>query len=112
VKFTPDGGHVLVSNAKSGDVAVFDAGTRQLVKRIPMLEKAVDDTSQRLFKDSLGRGPVPVGILVEPKGRYAFVANTNADVITVLDLSDWSIAGRMVGGQEPDGLGYTALMLD
>ncbi len=53
-----------------------------------------------------------MGILVEPAGRYAFVANTNADVVTVLDLSDLSIAGRMVAGQEPDGLGYSRLVIN
>ncbi len=107
LKFTPDGKRVLVSNAQSGDVAVFDAKTRKEIKRISMKAKAVDDTSDRLFGDRMGRGPVPVGILVEPGGRYAFVANTNADIVTVLDMHKLEILGRLVAGTEPDGLGYT-----
>jgi YVTN family beta-propeller protein len=108
VKFTTDGKHVLVSNAKAAAVAVFDTARRVEIKRIAMKSKAVDNTDQRLFGDRLGRGPVPVGILVEPSGRYAFVANTNADVVTVLNLAKWNVFGRVTAGTEPDGLGYTS----
>ncbi|MHC4428844.1 MAG: YncE family protein [Planctomycetota bacterium] len=110
LKFTPDGGHVLVSNARSGDVAVFDAKTRREVHRISMQEVAVEDTDGRLFQDT-GRGPVPVGILVMPDGRHALVANTNADIVTVLDLEVWGIVGRLKGGKEPDGMAYSPLVL-
>ena len=110
VKFTPDGRHVLVSNARSGDVAVFDAAKRREVRRIAMKEKAVEDTDERLFS-GFGRGPVPVGILIEPKGRLAFVANTNADVVTVIDLETWKILRRLTAGKEPDGLGYSPIIL-
>ncbi len=106
VKFTPDGQHVLVSNARAGAVAVFDANERLETTRISMQAKAVENTDERLFGDRLGRGPVPVGILIDPDGRYAFVANTNADVITVLDLKTWKVFGRVVAGTEPDGLGW------
>ena len=113
LKFTPDGRYVLVSNARSGDVAVIDAATRKPIKRIAMQEKAVNDTSDRLFKDRLGGGPVPVGILIEPKGRLAWVANTNADVVTVIDLKTLTIVDRLTGaGREPDGLGYSPIRLD
>ena len=44
-------------------------------------------------------------------GRYAFIANTNADVVTVLDLAKGAIAGRLTAGKEPDGLGYTPIVL-
>ena len=93
VKFTPDGRHVLVSNARSGDVAVFDAVERREVRRVRMPSE----------------GSVPVGILIEPGGRYAFVANTNADVVAVLDLKTWAIVGHLTAGDEPDGLGYSSI---
>ncbi len=112
VKFTPDGRHVLVSNARSGDIAVFDAAKRTELRRIAMQAESVDDTSQRLFQDRFGRGPVPVGILIEPDGKLAFVANTNADVVTVIDLTTWKIAGRLTAGKEPDGLGYSPVVLE
>ena len=108
VKFTTDGRHVLVSNAKAAAVAVFDVARRVEIRRIAMGSTAVENTDDRLFGDRLGHGPVPVGILVEPSGRYAFVANTNADVVTVLDLANWKVFGRVTAGTEPDGLGYTS----
>lgn len=98
-KFTPDGKHVLVSNAQSGDVAVFDAATRREVRRIKMQS---DQSSQ---------SPVPVGILVVPSLSRAFVANTNADIVSVIDLRTWQIVERLIAGKEPDGLGYSQLAL-
>ena len=66
---------------------------------------------RRRGEESGGRGPVPVGILLEPDGKLAFVANTNADLVTVIDLTTWKIAGRLTAGKEPDGLGYSRLVL-
>jgi YVTN family beta-propeller protein len=48
---------------------------------------------------------VPVGILVAPNGKTAWVANTNADQVTVLDLEALRVTGRLTAGREPDGLG-------
>lgn len=104
VKFTIDGKHVLVSNARSGDVAIIDAAERKEIKRISMEATAIEEKEGRLFSDRFGQSPVPVGILVHPDGRHAYIANTNADVVTVLDLTTWEIAGRLVAGREPDGL--------
>ena len=111
VKFTPDGRHVLVSNAASGDVAVFDSATRKEVARIGMMSEAIAEADERLFGDRFGESPVPVGILMHPEGRRAYVANTNADVISVLDLEDFSLIGRLVAGREPDGMAYSTLVL-
>ena len=98
-KFTDDGKHVLVSNAQSGDVAVFDAATRREVRRVTMQS------------DKSAQGPVPVGILIVPSLSQAFVANTNADTVTVIDLKSWQIIDRLTAGKEPDGLGYSELSL-
>ncbi len=111
VKFTPDGQYALVSNAQSGDVAVFDAEAKKEIRRIKMEFSPVNDADKRLFGNQFGTSPVPVGILVEPSGRYAYVANTQADVVTVLDLKEWKIADRLTAGKEPDGLGYSSMRL-
>lgn len=112
VKFVPGGRHVLVSNARSGDVAVFDARTRKEIKRVSMEVKAAEasETSKRLF-GSFGQSPVPVGILVAPGLKHAFVANTNADIVTTIDLKTWAIVDRLTTGREPDGLGYSPLVV-
>ncbi|HEX5704757.1 MAG TPA: cytochrome D1 domain-containing protein [Pyrinomonadaceae bacterium] len=113
VKFAPGGRFVLVSNARSGDVAVFDAVTRKEVRRIPMQLKAAEGATsgQRIFGNQFGQGPVPVGILVASKLSHAFVANTNADIVTMIDLKTWQVAGRLTAGKEPDGLGYSPVTL-
>jgi YVTN family beta-propeller protein len=107
LKFTPDGRHVLVSNARSGDVAVFDAGARREIARIPMTVKASTDKEGRLFQDRFGDSPVPIGIQVHPDGTRAWVANSNADRVMVIDLSSWQVTGEIPTGKEPDGLGYS-----
>jgi YVTN family beta-propeller protein len=111
LKFTPDGSNVLVSNARTGDVAVFDARTRAEITRIRMDEEPVDDPAGRLFAGAFEGSPVPVGILVHPAGDYAFIANTQADVVTMIDLRSFVIVGRIKAGREPDGLGFSPLEL-
>jgi YVTN family beta-propeller protein len=113
VKFAPGGKHVLVSNARSGDVAIFDAAAKKEIRRIPMLLKAAEGSTsgQRIFGAQFGQSPVPVGILVAPKLSHAFVANTNADIVTMIDLKTWQVAGRLTAGKEPDGLGYSPVTL-
>lgn len=113
VKFAPGGKLALVSNARSGDVAVFDAVTKKEIRRIPMQVKANESSSaaSRIFGAQFGQSPVPVGILVAPKVGHAFVANTNADIVTMIDLKTWQIVDRLTAGKEPDGLGYSRLSL-
>ena len=106
LEFTPDGKHALVSNAQSGDVAVFDRTSRELLRRIPMVAEASEGDENRLFQAGFSEGPVPIGILIEPSGRRAYIANTNANLVTILDLESWSVAGRIQTGQQPDGLGW------
>ncbi len=111
VKFTPNGRHVLVSNARSGDIAIFDAAAKKEIKRVSMEVKASEssNTGGRIFGNQFGQSPVPVGILVAPGLSHAFVANTNADIVTMLDLKTWQIVDRLTAGKEPDGLGYSKL---
>lgn len=113
VKFAPGGRQALVSNARSGDVAIFDTISRKEIQRVPMQLKAAEGSTagQRVFGNQFGQSPVPVGILVAPKLSHAFVANTNADIITMIDLKTWQVAGRLTAGKEPDGLGYSPLTL-
>jgi YVTN family beta-propeller protein len=113
VKFTPDGTRALISNAKSGDVAVFDTVTKKKIARIPMLAEGepLPKGESRPLVSQFGSGPVPVGILMPEPLSLAFVANTNADTITVIDLNAFKIVNRLKAGREPDGLGYTPLTI-
>ncbi|MFQ5877580.1 MAG: cytochrome D1 domain-containing protein [Acidobacteriota bacterium] len=108
---TPDGRHVLVSNARSGDVAVFDAAGKREVRRIVM-KLSAGETEGRLFGESFGESSVPIGILIRPDGRRAYVAHANADVVSVVDLDSWKVVGELKPGREPDGLGYSPLRVE
>ena len=70
-------------------MTVFDVAGRKEVKRI-------------------ATGAAPVGILVEPSGKRAFVANTAADKVSVLDLATLEVVGTIAAGREPDGLALAA----
>ena len=107
-KATPDGKHVLVSCARTADIAVLDVEARKEVRRIPQDLRAVD-TEERLFGDSFGESSVPIGIVIHPNGKNAWVAHTNADVVAEIDLESWKIVRLLEAGREPDGMAYSAL---
>jgi len=109
VKFTPDGKHVLISNARTGDIAVFLAESRKEIRRIPM-EFTATEKENRLFDFDLS--PVPIGIIIDQLGNRAFVANSNADIVSIVDLTEWSISGRLEAGLEPDGMALTIIQAE
>lgn len=110
VAFTPDGSKALVSCAQSADVAIFDAESRKLIDRVPMeIDPKEVTTEGRLFGKRFGDSPVPIGILIEPTGKLAYVANTNADIITVIDIAAAKVVDRLIAGREPDGLAWSPL---
>jgi YVTN family beta-propeller protein len=111
VKFTPDGKHVLVSNAQSGNVTVFDVKQRKEVRKISFEVKAIKEQEQRLFGGRFGSSPAPVGIVVPSDGKFAYVANLNADVIGVVELSIWKVVSWIKAGREPDGLGWSPVVV-
>lgn len=108
-KITPDGNYALVSNARSGDVAVFDVKLKKEIARVKMELNSVNETDKRLFGDQFGTSPVPIGILIHPSGSHAYIANSNADMVTVIDLQQWKVVDRIKTGKEPDGLGYSGV---
>ncbi len=104
VSITPDGKRALVTFTGSGDVGVFDVATRAEVKRIPLGRDAVPGTDARGFRKRFGSSSAPVGLLIAPDGRRAWVAATHADVVIVLDLEGLRVSDAWAAGKEPDGL--------
>ena len=97
MKFTDDGKHVLVSNASSAAVAVWDAATRREIRRIKMQEPKASKWGS------------PIGILIAAPLARAFVATPNLNQVAVIDLKTWDVVDWLTTGNEPDGLGYSAL---
>ena len=107
-RVTPDGANVLVSNARSGDIAVLDTSRLEVSRRVELALEATE-TEGRLFGQQFGESSVPIGVVVEPSGRRAWVAHSNADAISVLDLTTWKKVGSLSAGREPDGMAYSPL---
>jgi hypothetical protein len=54
---------------------------------------------------------VPIGIeIVQPEMR-AYIAHANADDISIVDLNTFTVAGTLSAGKEPDGMGYSPLIV-
>ncbi|MGD2093190.1 MAG: hypothetical protein PVH61_43920 [Candidatus Aminicenantes bacterium] len=73
-----------------------------------MKAKVSADTDKRLFKDAFGKSPVPIGILVHPTGKWAYVANAHVDKIAVIDLKEKKRIKWITAGKEPDGLAFAS----
>jgi YVTN family beta-propeller protein len=108
LKFTPDGSKALVSNARTGDVAIFDAKDKMLLANVKMdvpLPDEVDD--ERYFSREFEGSSIPIGIVV-PSNTKAYVANTNADLVSEIDLESFTITRHFPTGKQPDGVNYLA----
>jgi YVTN family beta-propeller protein len=105
VAFTPDGRRALVTSSGSDRVAVIDVPVL-----IGILQSASQEEREHVLPNHLGKstefitrhiptGSSPRGVLVAPDGRLAFVANSLADSLTVIDMDRLEAAGRIdLGG--------------
>ena len=55
---------------------------------------------------TFGASAVPIGIVIAPDSRTAFVANANIDAVTVVDIARREIVGYLKTGREPDGMAW------
>ncbi|MGK2857880.1 MAG: cytochrome D1 domain-containing protein [Thermoanaerobaculia bacterium] len=106
VAFTPGGDRVLVSAAKSGEVVLFDTKSRKEIARRKLELKNAPDAARRLFGDRFGQSPVPVGIVVAPDGKLAWIAATQADMVVVVDTQTLEVKDLVRAGREPDGMAF------
>lgn len=108
VAFTRDGKRALVTNAKSGDISVFDVKARKEIGRLrARLESRVVPDAGRVLAFE---GTTPIGVLIHPTGKRAWVAHANADAIAAFDLSKLEPAGTVTAGREPDGMAYSPIV--
>lgn len=101
---TPDGAHTIVSNAAAGELVVIDAHTYAIVARIelPRLDPVPAGTPPGFTPGS----PVPVGLVIDPDSKLAFVSLAAADQVAVVDLVERRVRGQIDVPGGPDGLAW------
>ena len=105
LKFTLDGKRVLVSNATAGAITVYDVQKRALIKTIPIPFDPSKKRAEAVLGD-MGNSAVPLGILLEPGGKRAWVATAALGEIVEIDLIALSITRTINAGNNPDGMAY------
>ena len=100
LKFSIDGKHCLVTNSGDGTISVYDQHSKKEIKTIQIHGKT------SLLEKLLYHTPRPVNILMHPNGLYAFVANSNANKIEVLDMKTFTLVSTIGTGKIPDGMAF------
>jgi YVTN family beta-propeller protein len=103
VAFSHDGGRALVTNARSAELRIFDVRQRSLTATVPIRAPTTGAAGQVLAFDG---SATPIGVLVDPDGRHAYVAAASANAIAVVDLEVATVIRLIPTGQEPDGLAW------
>ncbi len=98
LKFSVDGKYCMVPNASDGTISVYNRKTKEQIKTIPI------PGNKNLAERALYHTPRPVGILMHPNGLFAFIANSNADKVEVIDMKTFTIVSTIGAGEVPDGL--------
>jgi YVTN family beta-propeller protein len=98
LKFSVDGKHCLVTNAGDGTIAVYNQKSKNKIKTIHIHGKST------ILERILYHTPYPVNILMHPNGLYAFVANSNANKIEVIDMRTFTIVSTIGTGKIPDAM--------
>jgi YVTN family beta-propeller protein len=104
-------GQVLVTRARAGDLVIYDAESFEQLRVVPFDIESMGSEG-RLFGDRFGDSSVPIGVVVDGNGEHAFVAHANADVITEVDLANGAIVRMLHAGREPDGMGYSDVVVN
>jgi len=100
LKFSIDGKICMVPSSSDGTISVYNRYSKKQIKTIRIPGK------KSLIERVLYHTPRPVGILMHPNGLYAFVANSNADKIEVIDMNTFNIVSTIGTERIPDGLTF------
>jgi DNA-binding beta-propeller fold protein YncE len=98
IKFSMDGRQCLVSNAADGTIFIYDTETKKQITSVQIPGK------ENIIEKVLYNTPRPVGILMHPNGKYAFVSNYSAGRVEVLDMNSFALVSSIKVGEMPDGL--------
>lgn len=98
LKFSNDGKFCLIANTRAGTISVFNRHTKKRIKTVNMHGK------KTVVERALYHTPRPVNIIMHPNGLYAFIANSNANKIEVLDMRTFTIVSTIGTGKVPDAI--------
>jgi YVTN family beta-propeller protein len=98
LKFSVDGRYCLVTNLKDGYISVFNRLSKKEIKKIPIHGKS------SVLERTLYHTPRPVNIIMHPNGLYAFIANSNANKIEIIDMKTFTIVSTIGTGNVPDSM--------
>jgi len=87
LKFTPDGQYVFVAELRGTEIAVYNAETRELVKRIDV-------------------GGGSEGMQMSPDGNRAFIAVSTINTVAVIDLQTLQVTDTIGEFNNPDGMAW------
>jgi DNA-binding beta-propeller fold protein YncE len=102
VTATPDGRRVLVTNAEGGKLQLFDAARRELTATVEL-------PFDRAAAPPEVQGPVPIGTVVSPDSRTAYVSLMAVDRVAIVDRDAAAVTGTIETGKAPDGIGLAVL---
>jgi YVTN family beta-propeller protein len=100
LKFSVDGKYCLVTNAGDGTISVYNQQSKNKIKTIEIHGKST------ILERILYHTPFPVNILMHPNGLYAFVANSNASKVEVIDMKNFTIVSTIRTGKVPDAMAF------
>jgi YVTN family beta-propeller protein len=66
----------------------------------------VIDVAERKQITKIDLGHRPLGILMAPDGRHAYVSVGGDNDVVILDLKTLEVLGRIPTGKEPDGMAW------
>jgi YVTN family beta-propeller protein len=110
IAITPDGGTALVTCAGSSELVAIDVASRKLRDRRKVDVPLAPGAAARPFAGLVPGSALPVGLLVAPDGRSAYVAATMGDRVVRYELLTLDALRSIEVDGEPDGLASTPVL--
>lgn len=98
LNFSINGRYCLVTNSKDGTISVYNTNNKKLIKIITLRGKT------NYIQRFLFHTPRPVRLLMHPNGLYAFVSNSNADEVEVIDMKSFTVVSTIKTKNTPLGM--------
>ncbi len=95
IRFTPDGGRVVVTCAMLGELRVFDAKSREVLGSVPLGDAPAESS--------------PTSVVCSPDSRHAYVVCAGIGAVAAVDLHALKPIWQVEAGPGADGLAWSCL---